>query len=152
MNRTNSNTETYKDQQLAQDAVDLAGTTASRLSVTKLVALDGYMAASSYGPDHPWRLAIAEMLATEVEAKRQTDPAKGVDPLRRQAHEIESRLGNIAILLEAIFDKLDAMNCDTPEHRRLNQVIHTFANSAMESAQAIRTANQQILSLTGGVQ
>ena len=124
----------------------------SRLNVTKLIELDRHMAASRYGPDHPWRLAVAGMLATETDAKRQTDPAAGVDPIRQQAHEIESRIGGIAILLEAIFDKLEAMNCDMPEDRRLNQSIYTFANSAMESAQAIREANEQILSLTGGVQ
>lgn len=126
--------------------------TQSRLQVTRLIELDRQMASSSYGPDHPWRLALAGMLTIETQATRQTDAAAGVDPIRQQAHEVESRIGGIAILLEAIFDKLDAMDCDTPEDRRLNQVINTFANSAMESAKAIRAANEEILALTGGVQ
>lgn len=138
MNSTNINVTARKSQ--------------SRLPVTKLIELDRQIAASNYGPDHPWRLALAGILAIEYKATRQTDGEEGGDPIRQQAHEIESRIGGIAILLEAIFDKLDAMNCDMPEDRRLNQAIHTFANSAMESAQAIRAANEQILSLTGGVQ
>lgn len=110
------------------------------------------MAASNYGPDHPWRLSLARMLAIQTETRRQTDPGLGGDPIRQQAHEIESQIGGIAILLEAIFDKLEAMNCDMPEDRRLNQIIYTFANSAMESARAIRDANERVLPLTGGVQ
>lgn len=76
--------------------------------------------------------------------------AKAIDPIRAQAYEIESRIGNIAILVEAIFDKLDSMDCSTPELHKVANAINCFANSAMESAKFIRSANEQILTLTSG--
>lgn len=126
--------------------------TQSRLPVAKLIELDRQIAACCYGPDHPWRIALANILAIEYAATRQTDPQEGGDPIRKQAHEIESRIGNVAILVESIFDKLDAMQCDTPADHKINDAITLFSNSIIQSAQAIRTANEQILTLTGGVQ
>ena len=118
-------------------------------AASRLRTLQSQMAASSYGADHPWRIALAE-ISSAIEPSGHGD---GIAPVRKQAYEIESRIGNIAILVEAIFDRLDGMSCDTPELHKVANAINCFANSAMESAQAIRSANEQILTLTsGGVQ
>ena len=135
MNSTNINVHTEKSQ--------LPLSPASRLRT-----LQSQMAASNYGADHPWCIALAE-ISGAIEPSGHCD---GISPVRKQAYEIESRIGNIAILVEAIFDRLDGMSCDTPELHKVANAINCFANSAMESAQAIRAANEQILSLTGGVQ
>lgn len=118
----------------------------------RLLVLSSQMAACNYGPDHPWRVALADVIAEAGDLAGLGNTVGEVDPIRQQAYEIESRIGNIAILVEAIFDKLDGMSCDTPELHKVHDTITCFANSAMESAQAIRSANEQILSLTGGVQ
>jgi hypothetical protein len=119
----------------------------------RLLVLASQMAACNYGADHPWRVALADVIAETGDGPRVDNTFGGIDPIRTQAYEIESRIGNIAILVEAIFDKLDGMSCDTPEHHKVHNAVSCFANSAMESAQAIRSANEQILTLTaGGVQ
>lgn len=124
----------------------------SPIPATKILELDRQMAASNFGPDHPWRIALAGALAIEVEPARQTDARMGVDTIRQQAHEIESRIGNIAVLIESIFDKLDTMKCHTPADKQISAAITEYSNAVMASAKAIRSANEQILSLAGGVQ
>lgn len=120
-------------------------------AASRLLTLDSQMAACDYGADHPWRLALADLLSAEGDAARVD--IGSIEPIRKQAYEIESRIGNVAILIEAIFDKLDGMSCDTPDHHKVHNAVTCFANSAMESAQAIRSANEQILTVTaGGVQ
>ena len=115
---------------------------------SRLRTLDAQMAECNYGIDHPWRRTLAALQPMEFGAGE-----VGINPLRKQAFEIESRIGNIAILIEAIFDKLDEMSCDTPDLHKVHNAISCFANSTMESAQAIRTANEQVIALSsGGVQ
>lgn len=77
----------------------------------------------------------------------------GAQPaIQTQAHEIEARVGNVAVLVESIFDQLDAMKCHTPADHKMHEAITTLANAVMVSARAICTANEQILALAGGVQ
>lgn len=76
-----------------------------------------------------------------------------LDLIFTEALEIQSRIGNVAILIEAIFDKLDDMRCDTPEQHKAHNAVSCFANAAMDSAQAIRSSIEQIHSLSiGGAQ
>ncbi|MEJ7804326.1 MAG: hypothetical protein WKG03_00175 [Telluria sp.] len=133
MNKTNSNVQTQKSQQAAL--------------VARITTLDSQMAECGYDQSHPWRLALANMFTDEADAS-----STGIDQVRKQTYEIESRIGNVAVLIEAIFDKIDGLICVSPKQHSAITAINTFANSAMESAQAIRAANEQILSLTGGVQ
>ena len=72
--------------------------------------------------------------------------------IQTQGHEIEGRVGNIAVLVEAIFDQLDAMTCHTPADHKMHESIMASANAVMASARAICTANEHILTMAGGVQ
>jgi hypothetical protein len=72
--------------------------------------------------------------------------------IQTQAHEVEGRVGNVAVLVESIFDQLDAMKCHTPADHKVHESILASANAVMHSARAICTANESILAMTGGVQ
>ena len=81
-----------------------------------------------------------------------TPGAQQLTAIQTQAHEIEARVGNVAILIESMFDQLDAMKCHTPADHKTHESLMASANAVMHSARAICTANEQILSVTGGVQ
>lgn len=81
-----------------------------------------------------------------------TPGAQQLAAIQTQGHEIEARIGNVAILIESMFDQLDAMKCHTPTDHKMHESLMASANAVMASARAICTANEQILSLTGGVQ
>jgi hypothetical protein len=81
-----------------------------------------------------------------------TPGAQQLTAIQTQAHEIEGRVGNVAVLTESIFDQLDAMHCHSPADHKLHDTITALANAVMESARAICTANESILAMTGGVQ
>lgn len=120
--------------------------------VAQLTTLYKQMAAAGYACDHPWCLALAGIISAEEDAAILEGESTGIDTVRQQAYEIESRIGNIAVLMEAIFDKIDTLICVSPEQHNAVIAINTFANSAMESAKAIRIATEEILTLSGGVQ
>lgn len=138
MNSTNINVQRDKSQQPAPGA--------------RLITLDSQLASFGYGVDHPWRLTLADIIADEVDAVRLSVISPCINPVQRQAHEIEGRIGNVAILIESIFDQLDAMKCHTPADHKLHESIMASANAVMESARAIYTANENILEMIGGMQ
>lgn len=81
-----------------------------------------------------------------------THEAQTLPVIQAQAHEIEARVGNVAVIIESMFDQLDTMKCHTPADHKLHESLLASANALMHSARAICNANESIFAMIGGVQ
>ncbi len=120
-----------------------------------LIALDSQMAASGYDVDHPWRLALADVIAETIDTARLSGNShtKRYHSIREHAHDVEIRAGNMVVLVEAITDQLDRMDCATPALQKISSAIECFTSSAMDNCRLVQAANEGIVGLAnGGVQ
>jgi hypothetical protein len=69
------------------------------------------------------------------------------DDIRHRAHDINAQAGDIEILLNAIFGKLDGMADLAPTASEAVSVINCFATCALRNAVLIKEANADILVL-----
>lgn len=73
--------------------------------------------------------------------------AQTVDAIHEQTSAIESAIGDLRVLMTAIIEKLDAMDCDTPKAQGINSAIDLFARTAQRSVSVIDHANSRTIGL-----
>lgn len=76
------------------------------------------------------------------------EPPCNVDAIRQQAFDIDRQAGDIAILIAAVFDKIDDMLGQSPVGMEAVNAINCFATCALRNVALIREAGTNILDLT----
>ena len=73
--------------------------------------------------------------------------APDLGAIRQQVGDIEHQAGDVAILMAAVFEKIDGMHDQTPRGLEAINAINCFATCALRNVALIKTAVDTILNL-----
>jgi hypothetical protein len=79
---------------------------------------------------------------------RTSDRSPDIGAIRQQAFDIDHQVGDIEIMIEAIFEQLDEVLSLTPGSQQAVKVINCFATCALRNAALIKSAGANVLTLT----